>query len=78
MFLEISKYFRTFVAMDSSVNSQNGGPKPIRWGYVVAIVIVIAIMVLAEIFHPRSSHNKIKAFDSQIEASAEGTTTEHE
>lgn len=78
MFLKISKYFRTFVTMDSSVNSQNGGPKPIRWGYVVAIVIVIAIMVLAEIFHPRSSHNKIKALDSQIEASAEGTTIQKE
>jgi hypothetical protein len=78
MFLEISKYFRTFVTMDSSVNSQNGGPKPIRWGYVVAIVIVIAIMVLAEIFHPRSSHNKIKAFDSQIEVTGEGTTIQHE
>ncbi len=78
MFLKISKYFRTFVTMDSSVNSQNGGPKPIRWGYVVAIVIVIAIMVLAEIFHPRSSHNKIKALEAQIEASAEGTTIQHE
>ena len=64
--------------MDSSVNSQNGGPKPIRWGYVVAIVIVIAIMVLAEIFHPRSSHNKIKALDSQIEATGEGTTIQKE
>jgi predicted Abi (CAAX) family protease len=49
-------------------NSSDGAPKPIRWSYVVAAIIVIAIVVLAEMFHPRSSRNQIKAYEAQIEA----------
>jgi predicted Abi (CAAX) family protease len=58
--------------MENNANNQNSSPErepqPIRWGYVVAAIIVIAIVVLAEMFHPRSSRNQIKAYEAQIEA----------
>lgn len=59
--------------MENNANNQNsnpeGAPQPIRWGYVVAAIIVIAIVILAEMFHPRSARNQIKAYEAQIEAS---------
>ena len=58
--------------MENNANNQNlspeGKPQPIRWGYVVAAIIVIAILVLTEMFHPRSTRNQLKAYDAQIEA----------
>ena len=58
--------------MENNANNQNlspeGAPQPIRWGYVVAAIIVIAIVILAEMFHPRSTRNQIKAYEAQIEA----------
>ena len=58
--------------MENNANNQNstpeGTPQPIRWGYVVAAIIVIAIVILAEMFHPRSARNQIKAYEAQIEA----------
>ena len=58
--------------MENNINNQNispeGAPKPIRWGYIVAAIIVIAIVVLAEMFHPRSTRNQIRAYEAQIEA----------
>lgn len=58
--------------MKNNANNQNstseGAPQPIRWGYVVAAIIVIAIVILAEMFHPRSARNQIKAYEAQIEA----------
>lgn len=58
--------------MENNTNNQNsspeGAPKPIRWGYVVAAIIVVVIVILAEMFHPRSSRNQIKAYEAQIEA----------
>lgn len=58
--------------MENNANNQNhaseGTPQPIRWGYVVAAIIVIAIVILAEMFHPRSTRNQIKAYEAQIEA----------
>ena len=59
--------------MENNANNQNhtpeGAPQPICWGYVVAAIIVIAIVVLAEMFHPRSARNQIKAYEAKIEAS---------
>lgn len=59
-------------SMENNANNQNlspeGKPQPIRWGYLVAAIIVIAIVVLAEMFHPRSTRNQIKAYEAQIEA----------
>lgn len=61
-----------FVTMDNNVDNQSNNPdgvsKPIRWVYVVVAIIVIAIVVLAEMFHPRSTRNQIKAYEAQIEA----------
>lgn len=58
--------------MENNANNQNHAPEgalqPIRWGYVVAAIIVIAIVILAEMFHPRSTRNQIKAYEAQIEA----------
>lgn len=58
--------------MENNANNKNhtpeGAPQPIRWGYVVAAIIVIAIVILAEMFHPRSARNQIKAYEAQIEA----------
>ena len=58
--------------MENNTNNQNSSPentpKPIRWGYVVAAIIVVVIVILAEMFHPRSTRNQIKAYEAQIEA----------
>ena len=58
--------------MENNANNQNLSPQvkpqPIRWGYIVAAIIVIAIVVLAEMFHPRSTRNQIRAYEAQIEA----------
>ena len=58
--------------MENNINNQNispeGAPKPIRWGYIAAAVVIIAILVLTEMFHPRSTRNQIKAYEAQIEA----------
>jgi hypothetical protein len=40
----------------------------------VAAIIVIVIVVLAEMFHPRSSRNQIKAYEAQLEAQAQEAT----
>lgn len=55
-------------------NTSGDAPKPIRWGYVVAAIIVIVIVVLAEMFHPRSSRNQIKAYEAQLEVQAQEAT----
>lgn len=31
--------------------------QPIRWGYVVAAIIVVAVVVLSYLYHPRSLRN---------------------
>ena len=58
--------------MENNTNNQNlspeGKPQPIRWGYIAAAVVIIAILVLTEMFHPRSTRNQIRAYEAQIEA----------
>ena len=67
-----SKLILYLCSMENNANNQNispeGKPQPIRWGYVVAAIIVIAIVILAEMFHPRSTRNQLKAYDALIEA----------
>ena len=58
--------------MENNANNQNlspeGKPQLIRWGYIAAAVVIIAILVLTEMFHPRSTRNQIRAYEAQIEA----------
>ena len=58
--------------MENNANNQNispeGKPQPIRWAYILAAIVIIAILVLTEMFHPRSTRNQLKAYDAQIEA----------
>ena len=58
--------------MENNANNQNlspeGAKQPIRWAYILAAIVIIAILVLTEIFHPRSTRNQLKAYDAQIEA----------
>lgn len=58
--------------MENNANNQNispeGAKQSIRWAYILAAIVIIAILVLTEMFHPRSTRNQLKAYDAQIEA----------
>ena len=58
--------------MENNVNNQNlspeGKPQPIRGAYILAAIVIIAILVLTEMFHPRSPRTHLKAYEAQIEA----------